>query len=331
MGEPREVRGGHLEAGVGHAERTEEAVVEQALERLAGHALQHPAGQVEGDRIAPGGAGLRVERQRREGSGEAVEIGLGAVGRQRAEIADRQQAEASIFALQRAVAGDVVAEARRVGEEMADADRRFGRAAFEAVGRVGQDPHRPVFGEEIAQRRVEREGPARGGLDGRDPGDGLGHGIDAPQAVGGDRAAFAVAGGSAGHHIVGAEAPRPHDGDDGAGHAIGSDRPVEPLLEGGVARGGPSEQRRRRGHAEGGSGEQAREQAAPVKRQSVHRSSTPSMSSNSGPIDVRRDRSDSTMARNRRPFQWRASSANSGTALATISTSRSAAWSRPHR
>src|SRR5436190_1766334 len=55
-----------VERGVGHVQRSEDVLVEELVQRLAGHDLDESPENVGGDRVVPLGAGLERQRKARD-------------------------------------------------------------------------------------------------------------------------------------------------------------------------------------------------------------------------------------------------------------------------
>ena len=65
---------GHEERGVDHAERLEDALGEELVERLARRHLDHPAEHVGGGAVVPLAAGLEEQRQPGQAVADAGEV-----------------------------------------------------------------------------------------------------------------------------------------------------------------------------------------------------------------------------------------------------------------
>ena len=163
------------EAGVAHAERLEDALVEERGEGLAGDDLHQAAEHVGGDGVVPLIAGLGQEGKGGEAGdhlGERAVVGLEIDG---------------AGAVQRVHQGglhEAVGQAGGVGEEVTPGDGAPGGFQLQ-LQRVAADGHGHVreLGEEVADRVVELEqallvehhdGQAR---------ERLGHGVDADNGV----------------------------------------------------------------------------------------------------------------------------------------------------
>jgi hypothetical protein len=181
----------HLEMRVVHPERVEQALAQEAVERLARDHLDHPPHQVEPHRIGPPRARLVDQRKLRHPVGEGVE----SLDRHPAESGQRLQPgdeardhPALAEALgDRARLDDAVAEPRGVRDQLADGDRADRR--LEVVGRdraVVDLLHLHVgeLRQDLGERLVERELAVVDQHHRRHAGDRLGHRIDAVDALG---------------------------------------------------------------------------------------------------------------------------------------------------
>ena len=104
---------GHIEGGVFHGKRPEDAFCEERAEAFAGDAFDECAEDVAVDPVAELVAGLMLERQF-AGSGEKI-----------IQARPAPQVGALVELMQRIVAIEVIDESAGVGEQMLDGDGAF--------------------------------------------------------------------------------------------------------------------------------------------------------------------------------------------------------------
>ena len=185
----------HLPEARLHLERIEQPRLHEPLEAHAAGDLDHPAHHVEPDRIAPLGAGVRDQRQRRDAVGEFLERlrpdGPHLLFHRRADR-QRQDAEPLIFLEQRPLGDDRVAEPGGVRQQVADRDRPRRRARGERGVGAGRHLHvlerRDIFADRIVEVQLAVLDQHHRGH----AGDRLGHGVDTPQRVGPRRRSIRV-------------------------------------------------------------------------------------------------------------------------------------------
>ena len=158
-----------LEAAVLHAERREDLVAEVRVERLAAGGFDKAAHPVRVDPVEP--AVTRIEHERLADRGHLA----GGARRQpgRLDVAPGVRVP------------QVVAEACRVRQQVAQRDRPLGRAQLRGAAGVEALQHlrRAERGVDVGHRLVELEFALLDELHRRDRGDGLGHRGDPEQAV----------------------------------------------------------------------------------------------------------------------------------------------------
>ena len=167
--------GRHEEIGVVHAERLEDALLQKLLERHAADLADEIADHVGGDRIIPGFAGRKFQRD----FGQILDHGL-----QRAGLLDLADLFFAIGGIDVGALLEAVGETRGVPQQVDDQHRTGQRAGQEGRRVAGDEdaevlPFRNVFGDRLVERDAafleqHHEGHR---------GDRLGHGIDAENGV----------------------------------------------------------------------------------------------------------------------------------------------------
>ena len=167
------LRGADQEAGVGHAERREDLLLEIDLQRLVAHGLNRLADPVDIDAVFP--AIARIEHQRR------VERGILA-------FADERSSR-DLLELRHRLAPDAVGETCRVSEEVAQRDRSLGGAKLRCAAGVEPLEHLGLLQlrKQLAHRLIELQLALLDQLHAGGARDRLGHRCDPEHAVRGDR------------------------------------------------------------------------------------------------------------------------------------------------
>ena len=169
--------GGGVERGVGHAERPEDPLGEELVERLAGDDLDDPPEDVGRHRVQPLGAGLEGERQ--AGPGVAA----------RGEVHARRRAPLEAVGAVDLVDGvrvvEAVREPRRVRHQVPDPHRRRERRRERLLRRAAQvDPRVGERRDEARDGVVQLERALLPQQHRRDRRDRLRHRVDPPERVG---------------------------------------------------------------------------------------------------------------------------------------------------
>ena len=161
---------GDAEGGAVHAERAEEVVLHVLAELLAARRLDHLAGKVDVDAVEPALAG--IEQQRR--------------GQRLVLAGDDARHLHRLHVLGDLGAPDVVAEARGVGEEVAQGDVALGLAGLGLAVGVEAVEHADLAqrGDHRLGRPIERKLAPLDELHGGGAGDRLGHRGDPHHGVG---------------------------------------------------------------------------------------------------------------------------------------------------
>ncbi len=181
------------EGGVGHAERAEDPLGEELVERLPGGDLDHAAEDVGGDAVVPLRARLEQQRQRRPAVARRRQVHApGRAGVEAGRAVDR---------VDRVHPVEPVGEPGGVGEQVPDPHRLGGRDRERVLVRAaGVDAQVGEGRDELADRVGQLQRALLVQHHRGDRGDRLGHREDAPEGVGFDRETFlAVAGAVAGH------------------------------------------------------------------------------------------------------------------------------------
>ena len=174
VGQPVGLVGRHLEEGVIHAERGEDALAEIDVERPAGHALHHRAEHVGGNRVVPRLTRRELKRQLAEFGDETVQV-----------VAAMPLAELLL-----AVGGvdigavlEAIGEAGSVAEQVQHPHRLGGRLRRERHARAAAivDADALELRQDVVDRRVDRDQAVLDQLHERHRSDRLGHRGDAEQ------------------------------------------------------------------------------------------------------------------------------------------------------
>ena len=174
------VRLGHREAGVGHAQRLEDVLGQEAVERLARHHLDQPTEHVGRHRVVPLGAGLEQQRHRRPHVDRAGQVEVGRAAPLEPGVA--------VHGVDRVGVVEAVGEPGRVGQQVPDAHRLGGRHGHRRLRRPAAVDALVAERLDVAVQRVlQLEGALLVEHHRRHRRDRLGHRVDAPQRVALDR------------------------------------------------------------------------------------------------------------------------------------------------
>ena len=163
--EPAALLLGHPERGVVHAERIQDALFDEGVERLAGGDLDDAPQDVGRHAVVPPRSRTREQRELGHAAREVVEA-----------LGPAERIRLVVEAIDGRVAEEPVGETRGVGQQVLDGDRTRRR---HAVSAVGQDRHVGELGHELRDRVVERDLAFLDQDHHRDAGHRLGHRVDA--------------------------------------------------------------------------------------------------------------------------------------------------------
>ena len=173
----------HVEVGVVHAEGTEQAVLHEAVERGAAHALHQMPQHVGRKAVVPALAGLEQERYVRHLLNQ-----LAGVAHEVIPIVD--QPRLAVEPIDDGVAVVAVAQARGVHQQL---PRRDGRRDGRHLAGGGQRRHALPLGKELGHGRIQQQLAVLDEHQRRDAGDGFRHRVDAQERIGRQfRAGFQV-------------------------------------------------------------------------------------------------------------------------------------------